>query len=107
MTGKCCPSKRLDKPSPASSCRPVWLFALTALPGKLAGYGWNRAGQGRVGWLAKEGHRGFCWILLGFEEEGVVVEIKEWCHWKEEQKLGGGAHQGQSGWSKTTGATDL
>ncbi|CAH7687675.1 hypothetical protein PPACK8108_LOCUS22493 [Phakopsora pachyrhizi] len=30
-----------------------------------------------------------------------------WGHWKEEQKLGGAAHQGQSGWSKTTGATDL
>ncbi|CAH7684292.1 hypothetical protein PPACK8108_LOCUS18391 [Phakopsora pachyrhizi] len=50
--------------------------------------------------LVKEGkgkggaERGFCWTLQGFEEEG-------------EQKLGGGAHQGQSGWSKTTGATDL
>ncbi|CAH7687663.1 hypothetical protein PPACK8108_LOCUS22475 [Phakopsora pachyrhizi] len=30
-----------------------------------------------------------------------------WCHWKEEKKLGGGSHQGQSGWRKTTGATDL
>ncbi|CAH7669070.1 hypothetical protein PPACK8108_LOCUS3641 [Phakopsora pachyrhizi] len=40
-------------------------------------------------------------------EEGVAVEGNRWCHWKEEQKLGGGAHQGQSGWSKTTGATDL
>ncbi|CAH7673683.1 hypothetical protein PPACK8108_LOCUS8568 [Phakopsora pachyrhizi] len=38
-----------------------------------------------------------CWILLGFE----------WRHWKEGQTLGGGAHQGQSAWSKTTGATDL
>ncbi|CAH7678492.1 hypothetical protein BY996DRAFT_6603101 [Phakopsora pachyrhizi] len=28
-------------------------------------------------------------------------------HWKEGQKLGEGAHQGQSGWSKTTGAMDL
>ncbi|CAH7665752.1 hypothetical protein PPACK8108_LOCUS37 [Phakopsora pachyrhizi] len=28
-------------------------------------------------------------------------------HLKEEQKLGGGAHQGQSDWSKTTGAMDL
>ncbi|CAH7690326.1 hypothetical protein PPACK8108_LOCUS25644 [Phakopsora pachyrhizi] len=51
--------------------------------------------------------RGFCWILLGFEEEGVAVEGNGWRHWKEGQKLGGGAHQGQSGWSKTTGATDL
>ncbi|CAH7689062.1 hypothetical protein PPACK8108_LOCUS24121 [Phakopsora pachyrhizi] len=40
-------------------------------------------------------------------EEGVAVERNGWDHWKEEQKLGGGAHQGQSGWSKTTGATDL
>ncbi|KAI8457154.1 hypothetical protein BY996DRAFT_6508724 [Phakopsora pachyrhizi] len=40
--------------------------------------------------------RGFYWILQDFEEEGVA-----------EQKLGGGAHQGQSGWSETTGATDL
>ncbi|KAI8446152.1 hypothetical protein BY996DRAFT_6533732 [Phakopsora pachyrhizi] len=39
---------------------------------------------------------GFCWILQDFEEEGVA-----------EQKLGGGAHQGQSGWSETTGATDF
>ncbi|CAH7674725.1 hypothetical protein PPACK8108_LOCUS15502 [Phakopsora pachyrhizi] len=47
---------------------------------------------------------GFCWV---FEEEGVAVEGNGWCHWKEEKKLGGGAHQGQSDWSKTTGATDL
>ncbi|KAI8448104.1 hypothetical protein BY996DRAFT_6483168 [Phakopsora pachyrhizi] len=51
--------------------------------------------------------RGFCWILQDFEEEGLAVEENGWCHWKEGQKLGGGAHQGQSGWSKTTGATDL
>ncbi|KAI8450209.1 hypothetical protein BY996DRAFT_6479507 [Phakopsora pachyrhizi] len=38
-------------------------------------------------------------------EEGVAVEGNGWRHWKEGQKLGGGAHQGQSGWSKTTGAT--
>ncbi|CAH7674894.1 hypothetical protein BY996DRAFT_6527777 [Phakopsora pachyrhizi] len=48
--------------------------------------------------------RGGVWRFLlypaGFEEEGVVVEEKE-------QKLGGGAHQGQSGWSETTEATDL
>ncbi|CAH7669311.1 hypothetical protein PPACK8108_LOCUS3910 [Phakopsora pachyrhizi] len=44
----------------------------------------------------KEVKGGFCWILLGFEEEG-----NGWQHWKEEQKLG------QSSWSKTTGATDL
>ncbi|KAI8452018.1 hypothetical protein BY996DRAFT_6437486 [Phakopsora pachyrhizi] len=43
-----------------------------------------------------EYHRDFCWILLGFEAEGVA-----------EQKLGGGAHQGQSSWNKTTGARDL
>ncbi|KAI8446032.1 hypothetical protein BY996DRAFT_8399850 [Phakopsora pachyrhizi] len=51
--------------------------------------------------------RRFCWILQDFEEEGVAVEENGWRHWKEEQKLGGGAHQSQSGWSKTTGATDL
>ncbi|KAI8450724.1 hypothetical protein BY996DRAFT_8688939 [Phakopsora pachyrhizi] len=42
-----------------------------------------------------------------FEEEGVAVEENGWGHWKEGQKSGGGAHQGQSGWSKTTGATNL
>ncbi|CAH7685762.1 hypothetical protein PPACK8108_LOCUS20336 [Phakopsora pachyrhizi] len=37
------------------------------------------------------------------EEEGM-----EGCqHWNKKQKLGGGAHQGQSDWSKTTGARDL
>ncbi|KAI8450493.1 hypothetical protein BY996DRAFT_8396379 [Phakopsora pachyrhizi] len=51
--------------------------------------------------------RGFCWTLQDFEEEGVAGEKNGWRHWKGEQKLGGGAHQGQSGWSKTTGATDL
>ncbi|CAH6634600.1 hypothetical protein PPAC1_DRAFT_1749086 [Phakopsora pachyrhizi] len=39
---------------------------------------------------------GFCRILLGFKKEEVAG-----------QKLGGGAHQGHSGWSKTTGAMDL
>ncbi|CAH7672962.1 hypothetical protein PPACK8108_LOCUS7809 [Phakopsora pachyrhizi] len=43
----------------------------------------------------------------GKEDEVVAVEGKRWLHWKEEQKLGGGAHQVQSGWSKTAGATDL
>ncbi|CAH7689840.1 hypothetical protein PPACK8108_LOCUS24987 [Phakopsora pachyrhizi] len=56
----------------------------------------------------KEGAEGgFCWILLGFEEEGVAVEGNGWCHWKEDKKLGGGAHQGQSDWRKTTGAMEL
>ncbi|KAI8448195.1 hypothetical protein BY996DRAFT_6543035 [Phakopsora pachyrhizi] len=56
----------------------------------------------------EEGRRvGFWWSLQDFEEEGVTVEGNEWHHWKEGQKLGGCAHQGQSGWSKTTGATDL
>ncbi|KAI8455408.1 hypothetical protein BY996DRAFT_6514839 [Phakopsora pachyrhizi] len=36
----------------------------------------------------------FCWVL----------RMKKW---QEEQNLGGGAPQGQSGWSKTTGAMDL
>ncbi|CAH7688108.1 hypothetical protein PPACK8108_LOCUS23019 [Phakopsora pachyrhizi] len=50
---------------------------------------------------------GFCWIFLAFEDEGVAVEGNEWLHLKEEQKLGGGAHQSQSSWSKTTGAMDF
>ncbi|KAI8444271.1 hypothetical protein BY996DRAFT_6593603 [Phakopsora pachyrhizi] len=45
----------------------------------------------------KEMKGGFCWIRW-------VLRRKEW-QWKEID--GGGAHQGQSGWSKTTGATDL
>ncbi|CAH7672198.1 hypothetical protein PPACK8108_LOCUS7007 [Phakopsora pachyrhizi] len=36
-----------------------------------------------------------------------AVEGNRWRHWREEQKLGGGAHQGQSNWSKTTEAMDL
>ncbi|CAH7671673.1 hypothetical protein BY996DRAFT_6501260 [Phakopsora pachyrhizi] len=35
------------------------------------------------------------------------LEGNGWHYWKEEQKLGGGAHQGQSNWSKITGAMDL
>ncbi|CAH7687873.1 hypothetical protein PPACK8108_LOCUS22732 [Phakopsora pachyrhizi] len=50
---------------------------------------------------------GFCWILWGFEDERVAREKKRWGHWKEEKKLGGGAHQGQNVWRKTTGSTDL
>ncbi|CAH7667900.1 hypothetical protein PPACK8108_LOCUS2342 [Phakopsora pachyrhizi] len=46
-------------------------------------------------------------ILLNFEDEGVTMGRNGWCHWEEEEKLGGGAHQGQSGWSRITGATDL
>ncbi|CAH7689776.1 hypothetical protein PPACK8108_LOCUS24913 [Phakopsora pachyrhizi] len=41
-----------------------------------------------------------------FDKE-VAGEGNEWHLWKEEQKLGGGAHQGQSDWRKITGATDL
>ncbi|CAH7672356.1 hypothetical protein PPACK8108_LOCUS7157 [Phakopsora pachyrhizi] len=40
----------------------------------------------------------FGWISLDFENEGGT---------KEEEKLGGGAHQGQTDWGKITGATDL
>ncbi|CAH7687494.1 hypothetical protein PPACK8108_LOCUS22284 [Phakopsora pachyrhizi] len=61
-----------------------------------------RAGGGCGGRFGR-----FCWILLGFEEEGVAVEGNGWRHWKEEKTLGGGAHQGQSDWSKITGAKDL
>ncbi|CAH7673423.1 hypothetical protein PPACK8108_LOCUS8279 [Phakopsora pachyrhizi] len=46
----------------------------------------------------KEGLQGMC--------KEVFVEFC-WHHWKEEQKLGGDAHQGQSGWRKTTGTMDL
>ncbi|KAI8457002.1 hypothetical protein BY996DRAFT_8393163 [Phakopsora pachyrhizi] len=67
-----------------------------------------RAGGCCGGRIGKGGaERGFCWISQDFEEEGVAVKENGWRHWKEEQKLGGDAHQGQSGWSKTTGATDL
>ncbi|CAH7675004.1 hypothetical protein PPACK8108_LOCUS9965 [Phakopsora pachyrhizi] len=51
--------------------------------------------------------RGFLRDIAGFEEEGVAVVGNVWRHWKEGKKLGGGAHQGQSDWSKTTGATDF
>ncbi|CAH7667697.1 hypothetical protein PPACK8108_LOCUS2120 [Phakopsora pachyrhizi] len=50
---------------------------------------------------------GSCWIFAGFKDKGVAVEGNGWHHWKEEQKLGGGAHQSQSDWSKTTGAMGL
>ncbi|CAH7685467.1 hypothetical protein PPACK8108_LOCUS19994 [Phakopsora pachyrhizi] len=54
--------------------------------------GWLGSGKDSLG--SEKCHiGGFCWILQGFEEEGVA--------------LGGGAHQGRSGWSKITGATDL
>ncbi|KAI8458666.1 hypothetical protein BY996DRAFT_6502866 [Phakopsora pachyrhizi] len=62
----------------------------------------GKGGQGKGG-----AERGFCWILQDFEEEGVAVEENGWRHWKVGQNLGGAAHQGQSGWSKATGATDL
>ncbi|CAH7681800.1 hypothetical protein PPACK8108_LOCUS14450 [Phakopsora pachyrhizi] len=50
---------------------------------------------------------GFYWILMDFEDEGVAVEENGWHHWKEEKKLGGGAHKGQSDWSKIIGAMGL
>ncbi|KAI8456947.1 hypothetical protein BY996DRAFT_6459503 [Phakopsora pachyrhizi] len=49
----------------------------------------------------------FGWILVDFEDEGETLERNRWGHWKEEEKLGGGAHQGQSDWGKITGVTDL
>ncbi|CAH7671344.1 hypothetical protein PPACK8108_LOCUS6116 [Phakopsora pachyrhizi] len=54
-----------------------------------------------------EGQRIIEWTLVGFEDEGVIVGRKEWCNWKEEETLGGGALQGQNNLSKITGATDL
>ncbi|KAI8450430.1 hypothetical protein BY996DRAFT_6502227 [Phakopsora pachyrhizi] len=62
----------------------------------------GKGGQGKGG-----AERGFVGFFLDFEEEGVAGEENRWRHWKEGQKLGGGAHQGRIGWSKTTGATDL
>ncbi|KAI8444411.1 hypothetical protein BY996DRAFT_6554271 [Phakopsora pachyrhizi] len=53
-----------------------------------------RAGGGCGGRFGKGGEESA--PGADFEEEGVA-----------EQKLGGDAHQGQSGWSKTTGAMDL
>ncbi|CAH7683075.1 hypothetical protein PPACK8108_LOCUS16358 [Phakopsora pachyrhizi] len=51
---------------------------------------------------ARGGCGGFCWISLGFENDGVAVEGNRWHHWNKEKKLGVGAHQSQSDWSKTT-----
>ncbi|CAH7669387.1 hypothetical protein PPACK8108_LOCUS4003 [Phakopsora pachyrhizi] len=62
--------------------------------------GKGRMGKGVLG-------VGFWWILQDFEEEGVKMEGNGWHYWKEGKKLGGGAHQGRSGWSKTTGVTDF
>ncbi|KAI8457642.1 hypothetical protein BY996DRAFT_6531208 [Phakopsora pachyrhizi] len=85
------------------------------------GYGWSRGMEwkgGRWQWC-KEKAGGGCGGRIGKRgqgkggaesapgEEGVAVEKIGWRHWKEGQTLGGGAHQGQSGWSKTTGAMDL
>ncbi|CAH7672181.1 hypothetical protein PPACK8108_LOCUS6986 [Phakopsora pachyrhizi] len=44
----------------------------------------------------KEVFLGFCWVGRKWM---VPLEREEKVRW--------GAHQGQSGWSKTTGATDL
>ncbi|CAH7682163.1 hypothetical protein PPACK8108_LOCUS14898 [Phakopsora pachyrhizi] len=52
-------------------------------------------------WLLKCSFGRFWWILVDFEEEGVAMGRNE------EEKLGGGAYQGQSVWRKTTGAKDL
>ncbi|CAH7690017.1 hypothetical protein PPACK8108_LOCUS25237 [Phakopsora pachyrhizi] len=51
--------------------------------------------EGREKGGAESAPRG---VARRFFEEGVA---------KEGQKLGGGAHQGQSDWSKTTGVMDL
>ncbi|KAI8442891.1 hypothetical protein BY996DRAFT_8538131 [Phakopsora pachyrhizi] len=64
-------------------------------------------GKGGAGSAPEVLRVGFWWILQDFEEEGVTVEGNGWHHWKEGKKLGGGAHQGRSGWSKTTGVTDF
>ncbi|CAH7666748.1 hypothetical protein PPACK8108_LOCUS1099 [Phakopsora pachyrhizi] len=72
----------------------------------------GRNGKGRMGKGGAESapgvlRVGFWRILQDFEEEGVTVEGNGWHYWKEGQTLGGGAHQGRSGWSKTTGAMDF
>ncbi|CAH7675170.1 hypothetical protein PPACK8108_LOCUS10140 [Phakopsora pachyrhizi] len=46
-------------------------------------------------------------FLFASDDEGETLERNRWGHWKEEEKLGGGAHQGQSDWGKITGVTDL
>ncbi|CAH7682589.1 hypothetical protein PPACK8108_LOCUS15568 [Phakopsora pachyrhizi] len=69
--------------------------------------GKGRMGKGGAGSAPGVLRVGFWWILQDFEEEGVTMEGNGWRHWKEGQKLGGGAHQGRSGWSKTTGVRDL
>ncbi|CAH7667100.1 hypothetical protein PPACK8108_LOCUS1485 [Phakopsora pachyrhizi] len=42
-------------------------------------------------------------FLVDFEDEGANLGRNGRRHWKEEEKLGGGAHQGQSDWRKITG----
>ncbi|CAH7686504.1 hypothetical protein PPACK8108_LOCUS21159 [Phakopsora pachyrhizi] len=49
---------------------------------------------------------GFWWILVDFMDEGVIVGRNRWGHWKVEEKLGGGAQQGKSDWSKITEVMD-
>ncbi|CAH7681696.1 hypothetical protein PPACK8108_LOCUS14336 [Phakopsora pachyrhizi] len=62
----------------------------------------GKGGQGKGG-----AERRIQWILVDFEEEGVAVGRNGWCRWKEEEKLGGGAYQGQSDWSRIKGAIGL
>ncbi|KAI8458611.1 hypothetical protein BY996DRAFT_6539742 [Phakopsora pachyrhizi] len=62
-----------------------------------------RAGGGCGGRFGKGGAKSAPGACIG----GVAVGGNGWLYWKEGQKLGGGAHQGQSSWSKITGATDL
>ncbi|KAI8447375.1 hypothetical protein BY996DRAFT_6513124 [Phakopsora pachyrhizi] len=81
-----------------------WIGVYNGVVEDLVKKGREKKGRRVLQWCRKEV---FWWILQGFEEEGVVEEGNGWRHWKEGQKLGGGAHQGQSGWSKTTGARDL
>ncbi|KAI8451575.1 hypothetical protein BY996DRAFT_6441114 [Phakopsora pachyrhizi] len=46
-------------------------------------------------------------VLLGFEDEESTVGRNKRYHWKEEEKLGRGAHEGQSDLSRITGAMGL
>ncbi|KAI8452557.1 hypothetical protein BY996DRAFT_6457875 [Phakopsora pachyrhizi] len=112
-------SNDYTQPSPPLSVKSLTLMSYTLAKAALAtkitetklrcG---GRNGKGRMGKGGAESapgvlRVGFWWILQDFEEEGVTVEGNGWHHWKEGQKLGGGAHQGRSGWSKTTGVMDL
>ncbi|KAI8449120.1 hypothetical protein BY996DRAFT_6536212 [Phakopsora pachyrhizi] len=81
---------------PPALCLTVLFCSPQRCGGRFSKRGQGKGGAGR-----------FCWILQDFEEEGVTVEGNGWRHLKEGQKLGGGAHQGRSGWSGISGVKDF